>query len=149
LTQTARNSANAPLVMHWRKWTVKFKVGEREFYYCLFTDLDEAKRVCVAARFEHDPKARARDNSTTHLTDAEIAERFAFDNNNDPVWRDNISRSPATISPFATTSAGTTATAARSSTCALAPARRPHGEDVADRHRSAARCDPRLARVPG
>jgi hypothetical protein len=31
--------------MHWRKWTVKFKVGEREFYYCLFTDLDEARHA--------------------------------------------------------------------------------------------------------
>jgi hypothetical protein len=88
LTQTARNSANAPLVMHCRKWSVKFKIGEREFYYGLFTDLDEAKRVCAAARLEHDPKARARDDSTAHLTDAEIDERFAFDNNNDPVWRD-------------------------------------------------------------
>jgi hypothetical protein len=88
LDANGAQSANAPLVMHWRKWTVKFKIGEREFYYGLFTDLDEAKRVCVAARFEHDPKARARDDSTTHLTDAEIAERFAFDNNNDPVWRD-------------------------------------------------------------
>jgi hypothetical protein len=74
--------------MHCRKWTVKFKIGEREFYYGLFTDLDEAKRVCAAARLEHDPKARARDDSTAHLTDAEIDERFAFDNNNDPVWRD-------------------------------------------------------------
>jgi hypothetical protein len=67
LTQTARNSANAPLVMHWRKWTVKFKVGEREFYYGLLIDLDEAERVCAAAWLEHEPKASARDDSTAHL----------------------------------------------------------------------------------
>jgi hypothetical protein len=53
--------------MHWRKWTVKFKVGEREFYYGLLIDLDEAERVCAAAWLEHEPKASARDDSTAHL----------------------------------------------------------------------------------
>ena len=38
-----------------------------EFYYGLFADLDEAKRVCAAARLEHNPKARARDESSSQL----------------------------------------------------------------------------------
>jgi hypothetical protein len=47
LTQTARNSANAPLVMHWRKWTVKFKVGEREFYYGLMATTRKSVFWCI------------------------------------------------------------------------------------------------------
>ena len=58
------------------KWAVKFRVNGREFYYGLFADLDEAKRVCAGARLEHDPKARARDDSSSQLTDAEIAEQI-------------------------------------------------------------------------
>ena len=63
LTQTARNSANVPLVMHWRKGTVKFKVGEREFYYGLFIDLDEAERVCAAPR----PRTRPQGEGARRL----------------------------------------------------------------------------------
>ena len=52
-------------------------------------DLDEAKRVLAAMRLElGDPHGRGHNDTTTHLSDAEIAERFALDDEGDPVWRE-------------------------------------------------------------
>lgn len=74
-------------------WMVRHKVKGRGIkggwdYLGLYDDLDEAKRVKAAAVLERDYEDRSREDSTTHLSDAEIVEQFALDDECDAVWRE-------------------------------------------------------------
>jgi hypothetical protein len=74
-----------------RKWKVVLRVRGEDHYYGLFDDLEEAKSVCARARLDHDyerPRSDREPDTTAHLADAELLERFALDDDGDPVWRE-------------------------------------------------------------
>jgi hypothetical protein len=74
------------------KWKARHTVDGVAHYLGLYDDLDEAKRVKAAAVLEHGYKhetgGRGHENSTSHLSDAELTERFALDDEGDPAWRE-------------------------------------------------------------
>ena len=74
-----------------RKWMVRHTVKGVEHYLGLFADLAEARRVKAAAVIEHGYKnetgGRGREDSTAHVPDAELDERFMIDDDGDPAWR--------------------------------------------------------------
>jgi hypothetical protein len=66
-------------------------VRGEDFYYGLYDDLEQAKRVCARARLDHDyerPRSDREPDTTAHLTDAEFTKRFALDEDGDAVWRE-------------------------------------------------------------
>jgi hypothetical protein len=74
-----------------RKWKVILRVRGKDHYYGLFDDLEEAKSVCARARLDHDydaPRSDREPDTTSHLSDAEVIERFYLDKDGDPAWRE-------------------------------------------------------------
>jgi hypothetical protein len=71
------------------RWKVVLRVNNEDHYYGLFDDLEVARRVCAQARLGHEYRdGRLHGDTTAKISDAEIAERFALDDDGDPFWRE-------------------------------------------------------------